>query len=133
MQTAQQPSLFDVPARAPLGRREVPVRAHFRRVDVSALPQALPHARGSETSREAAQKAAGTQEATRARVLACLRRFGPMTSDEVGRRTGLTSGTVCPRMLELRKSGAVAATGRRGVTASGGTAWIWEAGQEAVS
>ena len=127
MQAAQQPSLFDVPASPPLGRHEVPVRAHYRTVSLSAAPQTLPYAPGSETSREAAEKAVGTQEVTQARVLACLKRFGAMTNDEVGQRTGLTSGTVCPRMLELRQGGKVVSTGRRGKTVSGGTAWIWEA------
>ena len=127
MQTTAQLDLFSAPlptARATM--QTVMVKIHPRRVRAST---SLPYAPGSNTSREAAEKAAGTQEVTQAQVLACLQRHGEMTNDEVGRRTGLTSGTVCPRMLELRQAGKVVSTGRRGVTSSGGTAWIWEAAE----
>ena len=127
MQTAAQLDLFSAPPpTAHATMQTVMVKSHPRRVRAST---SLPYAPGSDTSREAAEKAAGTQEATRAQVLASLQRHGPMTNDEVGRRTGLTSGTVCPRMLELRQAGTVVSTGRRGVTSSGGTAWIWEAAE----
>ena len=124
MQPAQLNLFFAPPPSAHATMQTVKVKAFTRRVRAST---SLPYAPGSETSREAAEKAVGTAEAGRARVLACLVRHGEMTNDEIGQKTGLTSGTVCPRMLELRQSGKVVSTGRRGITSSGGTAWIWEA------
>ena len=124
MQPAQLNLFFAPPPSAHATMQTVIVKSHPRRVRAST---SLPYAPGSETSREAAEKAEGTAEAGRARVLACLVRHGAMTNDEIGQKTGLTSGTVCPRMLELRQSGKVVSTGRRGITSSGGTAWIWEA------
>ena len=124
MQPAQLDLFAAPPPSARATMQTVIVKSHPRRVRASI---SLPYAPGSETSREAAEKAEGTAEAGRARVLASLRRHGPMTNDEIGQRTGLTSGTVCPRMLELRQSGKVVSTGRRGITSAGGTAWIWEA------
>ena len=133
MQTADQLNLFSAPPpTVPATMQTVMVKSHPRRVRASVRTNldtstSLPFAPGSETSREAAEKAEGTAEAGRARVLACLVRHGAMTNDEIGQKTGLTSGTVCPRMLELRQAGKVVSTGRRGITSSGGTAWIWEA------
>ena len=124
MQPAQLNLFLAPPPSAHATMQTVKVKSHPRRVRAST---SLPYAPGSETSREAAEKAEGTAEAGRARVLACLVRHGAMTNDEIGQKTGLTSGTVCPRMLELRQAGKVVSTGRRGITSSGGTAWIWEA------
>ena len=124
MQPAQLDLFAAPPPSARATMQTVIVKSHPRRVRAST---SLPYAPGSETSREAAEAAEGTQEVTQARVLASLRRHGPMTNDEIGQRTGLTSGTVCPRMLELRQAGTVVSTGRRGITSAGGTAWIWEA------
>ena len=126
MQPAQLNLFLAPPPSAHATMQTVIVKSHPRRVRAST---SLPYAPGSETSREAAEKAEGTAEAGRARVLACLVRHGEMTNDEIGQKTGLTSGTVCPRMLELRQSGKVVSTGRRGITSSGGTAWIWEAAE----
>ena len=70
---------FNAPPLAPATMQTVMVKSHPRRVRAST---SLPYAPGSDTSREAAEKAEGTQEATRARVLACLQRHGPMTNDE---------------------------------------------------
>ena len=126
MQPAQLDLFAAPPPSAHATMQTVKVKSFTRRVRAST---SLPYAPGSATSREAAEKAEGTAEAGRARVLACLVRHGAMTNDEIGQKTGLTSGTVCPRMLELRQAGKVVSTGRRGITSSGGTAWIWEAAE----
>lgn len=48
-----------------------------------------------------------------AAVVACLVRFGPMTTKEISDRTGLSRVSVSPRMKPLLQEGRVARTGDR--------------------
>ena len=154
MQTAQQPSFdFNLPASPPLGRREVPVRAHFRKVDVSAVPSAsltaasprtlpdtLPYAPGSATSKAAAEKAKGKANADCARILSLLQRHHPgLTDEEMQAALVMNANTQRPRRGDLVTGrwnkaqavviapGQVRDSGRKRQTMSGSPATVWEA------
>jgi hypothetical protein len=130
MMTSHQFNLFDLPPAPPAHAITVDVRAHTRRVCLSALPETLPYAKHSDTSKIAAELAAPKAEDGRARVLVCLRRYGPQTNEQVSDRTGIPNQTVCPRMFELRGEigkWAVKDSGRMGKTKAGYPAHIWEA------
>ena len=125
MQTTAQLDLFSAPlptARATM--QTVMVKSHPRRVRAST---SLPYAPGSDTSREAAEKAEGTAEAGRARVLSLLRRQGPMTLQQIEDALGWNGNTVRPRRCELEAAGLVVDSGKTAKTKSGHNAVLWEA------
>ena len=125
MQTAAQLDLFSAPPpSASATMQTVMVKSHPRRVRAST---SLPYAPGSETSREAAEKAEGTAEAGRARVLSLLRRQGPMTLQQIEDALGWNGNTVRPRRKELEAAGLVVDSGKTAKTKSGRNAVLWEA------
>jgi hypothetical protein len=81
----------------------------------------------SETSREAAAilQAGGRRHALREEVLGLLLREGPMTDEEMQRKTGMNPSTQRPRRVELLRLGLVKATGETRRTASGRRAAVW--------
>ena len=130
MQPAQQPSLFDVPASPPLGRHEVPVRAHYRTVSLSAAPQTLPYAPGSETSREAAEKAAGRKNEQEAAVTLLLARHGGgLTDEQIGKwlASSMQASSARRARIMLTKEGRVKNTGRTRLSSFNRNVTVWEA------
>ena len=132
MQPAQL-DLFSVPPpTAHATMQTVMVKSHPRRVRASVRTNldtstSLPYAPGSDTSREAAEKAEGTAEAGRARVLSLLRLQGPMTLQQIEDALGWNGNTVRPRRCELAAKGLVRDSGKTAKTKSGRNAILWEA------
>lgn len=93
-----------------------------------AKPVGPYHARGSDTSREAAERVRPTLAARQDAVLRCLRRFGPSTAEEIADVLGLkTAFLVMPRLTELSKMGRVRKTSVRRTNRSGSRATVWRA------
>jgi hypothetical protein len=88
------------------------------------------HARGSDTSREAAERIRPTLAMRQAAVLGCLRDFGPQTAEEIADRLGLpTAFFVMPRLTEMAQMDPprVRKTADRRVNRSGSSATVWAA------
>lgn len=79
----------------------------------------LPYAKGSDTSRDAAEAMHLEAAKLRRLVLACYREHGPMTPDEVAGRLKQSVLAIRPRVTELRQSGFLELTGQRRRNASG--------------
>ena len=124
MQPAQLDLFAAPPPSARATMQTVIVKSHPRRVRASI---SLPYAPGSETSREASEKAEGTAEAGRARVLSLLRRQGAMTLQQIEDALGWNGNTVRPRRKELESAGLVVDSGKTAKTKSGRNAVLWEA------
>lgn len=91
------------------------------------LPLSAPYARGSDTSKAAAESIEPASGTLRARVLGTIksmREYG-MTCDEVEQTTHLTHQTASARVHELHKLGAIRDSGRRRNTRSGRKATVW--------
>lgn len=84
-----------------------------------------PGARGTDTSRAAADVAAETAPLLRARALAVLERSRGMTADEVAGRLGISILSIRPRLTELSRLGKVRDSGSRRRNASGRMAIVW--------
>lgn len=86
-----------------------------------------PYARGSETSRAAAESIAPAMPELRHRVWLALELAGQngLTDEEIGERTGLGGNTVRPRRGELERTGLVVDSGRTRPTKSGRRATVW--------
>ncbi len=84
-----------------------------------------PYQRHSPTSRAAAEAIKPKMREQHRRVLAALRRCGPMTDQEIARATGMSENSARPRRIELcRDHGLVVAAGES-KTSSGRRAQLW--------
>jgi len=92
-----------------------------------AKPVGPYHARGSDTSREAAERVRPTLAARQDAVLRCLRRRGPLTGEEIADALGWETYRVLPRLTELSKMGRVRKTSVRRTNRSGSRATVWKA------
>lgn len=63
---------------------------------------------------------------TKMRVLAAFQRQGPSTCDEIERRTGIPHQCASARVADLRRSGALRATGQTRKTRLGRPAMVLE-------
>lgn len=79
----------------------------------------------TETSFNAAVRAAVNARNVRDRVAAVLAERGPMTADEIAAVLGLSILTVRPRVTDLNKAGRIEDTGARRQTGSGNAAIVW--------
>lgn len=61
------------------------------------------------------------------RILACLRRCGPLTKDEIAARTGLTAVQVDRRLPDLQARDQAAPTGQVRQSRAGRAERVWEA------
>jgi len=89
----------------------------------------LPHQRHSETSTEAAEKAAGWTKSKRSWILARILEAGDFgrTDEELQNGLQLNPSTERPRRIELVALGLVEDSGRTRPTRSGRRAVIWVA------
>lgn len=87
----------------------------------------LPFARGSATSEAAALKARPGSVAKRTAILGYLigRDTVGATNDEVCAALGFGTGTVCPRMKELREAGDLVSANCKRKTRTGTPAEVW--------
>lgn len=95
---------------------------------MSTEPLSLPHAKGSATSKAAAEQAAAKAPSVREIILAVLRRRGlcGATDDELERELGLSHQTVSARRRELVQAGFVIACGdSTRKTRHGRAATVW--------
>lgn len=98
---------------------------------VEQLSLSLPFARGSETSRAAAEQAKPNAATQRARVLkliteSCWRTEDPgLTDEQIQDRLSLTGNTERPRRQELVDRNLVKDSGRTRKTRSGREAVVW--------
>lgn len=83
------------------------------------------HARGSETSREAAERVQLTLAARQDAVLAALRFLGPSTAEEIADHLGWDRWVTQPRLSELKLLGRVRKTTERRKNRSGRSATVW--------
>jgi hypothetical protein len=77
------------------------------------------------TSKEAAEKIAGTSEAARGQILSLLWKSKPMSADQIAAHFGWTVLFTRPRVSELHKMKAIKRAGRT-KNESGMSAWLWE-------
>ena len=91
-----------------------------------------PSARGSDTSKAAAESVEHATGTLRATVLGVIKSWGAhgATCDEVELYTGLTHQTASARINELHKLSAINDSGRRRKTRSGRNAIVWVAVKE---
>jgi predicted ArsR family transcriptional regulator len=94
---------------------------------VPAQMELLPAARRTDprTSHAAAAGALKLQSAHQRQVLECLRRFGPMGKDQIGRMTGIGGVAAARRLTELQRLGAVEWTGQTVASDSGRAEREW--------
>lgn len=87
------------------------------------------HARADdpETSHAAAAAAESFVGTHCDRILACLRRCGPLTKDEIAARTGLTAVQVDRRLPDLEEREEAAPTGEVRQSRSGRPERVWAA------
>jgi predicted ArsR family transcriptional regulator len=86
-----------------------------------------PGAKAPGTSTEAAEAMRPRAGILRAKVLACLRRLGPLTADECADAMHETVLTIRPRFSELRALNQITDTGERRQNDSGRNAIVWRA------
>lgn len=88
-----------------------------------------PYARGSDTSKQAAESVKPCTGTLRARVLGFIADRGEygMICDELEALSGLMHQTASARVNELMKLGAIRDSGRRRKTRSGRKATVWVA------
>ena len=93
----------------------------------SDLQLKAPYARGSDTSKEAAESIEPSSGTLRAHVLGFIKRRGKrgMTCDELEHASGLTHQTASARINELMKLQAIRDSGKRRRTRSGRNAVVW--------
>lgn len=92
--------------------------------DLLSYPTERPGFKEHGTSKEAAEKIAGTSEAARGKILSLLWKMPPMTADEIAAEMGWTVLYTRPRVSELFKMNAIKKAGRR-KNDSGLNAWTW--------
>lgn len=80
-----------------------------------------------DTSRAAAESMADSAPRLRERVLAALRRNGPMTPDEAADGLSCSVLSIRPRFTELSHAGLIEDTGERRANDSGRAAKVWRA------
>lgn len=92
------------------------------------MTNTLPYQPHSDTSREAAEKAAPRAMTDSQRVLALFQKWPAIgfTDEELIRFTGMNPSTARPRRIDLVKAGLVRDSGRRRKTLSGSWAVVWE-------
>lgn len=86
-----------------------------------------PGFREPDTSRKAAESMAPTAGLLRGKCLAALRRYGPMSANEIAVRVGITPFSCRPRCTELLALGLIVDTGERRRNDSGRSAKCWRA------
>lgn len=79
----------------------------------------LPYAKGSDTSREAAEEQYVAAMRDRRVVLACFREHGPMTADECAAKLGQSVLAIRPRCSELVANGFLIKTDEKRKNSSG--------------
>ena len=85
-----------------------------------------PFQKHSPTSRESAIKIMPKSLSHRQRVYNCIKKYGPITDDDMQVRLSMNPSTQRPRRIELQDAGLVAEVeGERGKTRSGRTAALW--------
>lgn len=100
------------------------------RIAESFLPGAygdLPGFKDSGASRDAAIAVSGGTQDLQDRCLAALKRYGPMTADEIAAKIERKPGAVRPRLSELKGLNKVIKTGVRRKNESGLSASVWRA------
>lgn len=81
----------------------------------------------ADTSSDAYRDGAARHAAQERRVLDALRRYGPMTREQVARRLSIRLSSVCGRMNALVKAGEVRILVRDGRRVRHGKAYVMEA------
>jgi len=67
----------------------------------------------NEFSREAHERSKGRREQHEQQILDAIRRFGPLNTDEMEVRTGITHQSASPLVLDLRRRGVLEQAGKR--------------------
>lgn len=88
---------------------------------------AVPGSKAAGTSSDAAEAMKPRAGILRAKVLDCLREYGPMTADECADALRESVLAIRPRFSELRALGLVVDTGERRENDSGRRAIVWRA------
>lgn len=86
---------------------------------------------GGDTSLKAAAEIQPKAGTLRAEALACVKEYGPISTDGIAMRTGHDYGSIQPRLSELRAAGKVTDSGIRGKTRHGKSCIMWVAVEEA--
>lgn len=92
-----------------------------------ATPARLARKRDPATSHEAAGRVAEFAQNHYEVIVGALKRFGPLTVDQIALRTRLLSQQVNKRTVELQRQGLIDTTGETRLSASGRSARVWRA------
>jgi len=95
-----------------------------RYLDFTLYPN-IPGSAPIDTSEEAAESMRASARTLRAKALEALRRYGPLTADEIAGKIGKTVLAIRPRVTELFKMGRIEDTGSRRRNDSGRRAVVW--------
>lgn len=90
-------------------------------------PRTLARRSDPSTSHAAAARVQVFSGSHRAQVLEALKRYGPLTVDQIATRTKLQSQQVNKRTAELQRLGQAAPTGEERLSASGRLERVWKA------
>lgn len=89
-------------------------------------PESLPHIRGSDTSRGAAESMRHAAKRLRGKVLSAIQAAKDgLTDEEIATATGIAPNTARPRRIELERLNYIRRAGTR-KTKSGRSAAVWE-------
>lgn len=91
------------------------------------MTESAPYQPHSETSKEAAERIEPNAGTLKAKVLAFIRRYGPVTDEMIQRELDLDGDTERPRRIKLVQQGFVRNSGEKYKTSKGGNATLWEA------
>lgn len=80
-----------------------------------------------QTSHQAAARVHEFAGGHREQILACLKRHGSLTVDEIAKRTRLQSQAINKRLPELERAGLARPTGGTRLSASGRPERVWYA------
>lgn len=90
-------------------------------------PRTLARRTDPQTSHAAAARVAEFSGSHRAQVLEALKRYGPLTVDQIATRTKLQSQQVNKRTIECQRLGLAEPTGEERLSASGRPERVWKA------
>lgn len=90
-------------------------------------PRTLARRSDPSTSHAAAARVQEFSGSHRAQVLEALKRYGPLTVDQIATRTKLQSQQVNKRTFEMQRLGLIDVTGEERLSASGRLERVWKA------
>lgn len=102
----------------------------MNQIAIDFSPQRLARRSDPSTSHEAAERVREFAGGHCGLILDALRKYGPMTCDEIAARIDLLPHQVNKRTADLQRAGRAAPTGEERLSMSGRRARVWGANNE---